>query len=270
MEGISSKFVYSRAVVSHIPSSLPEAALRLDESGESVDLEKARRQHVAYVLALKQLGLSVTELAEDESYPDCVFVEDAAVVCEGTALMARLGHPSRRGEVDRMKTTLESLGLKIVLMEEPALLDGGDVLFTGREFLVGLSTRTNQDGVEVLAKTFPSYPVTAITVKEHLHLKSMMTMAGPDRVVVGESEEAKGAWAEVQANAKFEYEKISVPEDKAANCLYINGCLVHLPHNEIPASSAVFTTLVGRKIALENSELSKVDGCLTCLSILIH
>ena len=43
-----------------------------------------------------------------------------------------------------MKKMMETLGLKIVEMEEPGRLDGGDVLFTGREIFVGQSKRTNE------------------------------------------------------------------------------------------------------------------------------
>ena len=43
-----------------------------------------------------------------------------------------------------MKKMMEKLGLKIVEMVEPGRLDGGDVLFTGKEFFVGLSSRTNE------------------------------------------------------------------------------------------------------------------------------
>lgn len=45
-------------------------------------------------------------------------------------------------------------------------MDGGDVLFTGREFFVGLTTRTNKEGIETLAKVFHSYPVTTIDMGE--------------------------------------------------------------------------------------------------------
>ena len=41
---------------------------------------------------------------------------------------------------------MQRLGLKTVEMVGGATMDGGDVLFTGREFFVGLSTRTNQVG----------------------------------------------------------------------------------------------------------------------------
>ncbi len=43
-------FVYSRAVVcSGISPSLPAAALRMEESGEAVDMDKANQQHQKYV-----------------------------------------------------------------------------------------------------------------------------------------------------------------------------------------------------------------------------
>lgn len=35
-----------------------------------------------------------------------------------------------------------------------ATLEGSDVLFTGREFFVGISSHTNRRGAEVLADTF--------------------------------------------------------------------------------------------------------------------
>uniref|UniRef100_S4RRS1 Uncharacterized protein n=1 Tax=Petromyzon marinus TaxID=7757 RepID=S4RRS1_PETMA len=59
------------------------------------------------------------------------------------------------GKVEAMKGVVEELKMRIVEMtDESACLDGGDVLFTGREFFVGLSKRTNQRGAEILADTF--------------------------------------------------------------------------------------------------------------------
>lgn len=113
--------------------------------------------------------MEVYEIPVDERYPDCVFVEDPVVVCDNTALItitgdnviineylyyANLivlspfvvskGHESRQGEAVAMEEMMKRLGLKVVKMTDPGLMDGGDVLFTGREFFVGLSTRTNK------------------------------------------------------------------------------------------------------------------------------
>lgn len=59
-----------------------------------------------------------------------------------------------------MKAMMEKLGLKIVEMRDPGRMDGGDVLFTGKEFFVGVSQRTNEVGrrgmvVIMLAKATP-------------------------------------------------------------------------------------------------------------------
>lgn len=87
---------YTHAIVCRLPNSFSRA-LGLSEAG--ADLDAARRQHEAYVRALRQLDVDVIELPADEAHPDCVFVEDCAVVCNGIALLCRPGHASRRGEV---------------------------------------------------------------------------------------------------------------------------------------------------------------------------
>ena len=89
---------YTHAVVRGVPASLAAGALRMTDA--EVDLSKAQREHEAYVEVLRtKLGLEVVELPADESLPDCVFVEDAAVVCGDTALITRPGAESRRREV---------------------------------------------------------------------------------------------------------------------------------------------------------------------------
>ena len=43
-----------------------------------------------------------------------------------------------------MRSAMKKLGLNVVEMTDPGRMDGGDVLFTGREFFVGVSQRTNE------------------------------------------------------------------------------------------------------------------------------
>ncbi|CAB4029712.1 Hypothetical predicted protein [Paramuricea clavata] len=261
---------YTRAIVCGVPGSLPANAQRLEEPDEPIDLEKARQQHSHYVETLKKLGLRVTHIETDEAYPDCVFVADTAVCVRNTALIPNMGHESRRGEVKRIKSALTEMGFDIICMKEPAFLDAGDVLFTGREFFVGLSSRTNKEGIDALAKAFPDFSVSSIKVRKHLHLQSIITMAGDDLIVVGGSPMASEAWVELESKAKFKYRKVVTPEDRAANVLYVNGTLVHEPAKDIPGSISVFQGLPGPKMELDNSELSKADGSLTCCCLLLQ
>ncbi|KAM6962712.1 N(G),N(G)-dimethylarginine dimethylaminohydrolase 1 isoform 1-T1 [Aplochiton taeniatus] len=267
---------FTHAVVRAIPSSLAKEALRTNKL--DVDLAKAHREHEVYVGVLKEkLGLKVIELPADESLPDCVFVEDAAVVCGDTALITRPGAESRIKETVAMKQALKDLDLKIVEMtDETATLDGGDVLFTGREFFVGLSKRTNQRGAEILADAFKDYAVSTVPVLEGLHLKSFCSMGGPGLIIIGSSEPAQKALKIMQQMSDHRYDKLTVPDDIAANCIYMNlpskgHVLLHCTPEEFPESAKVFEKLKDHMlIPVSNMEKVKVDGALTCCSVLIN
>lgn len=81
---------YTHAVVCRIPLSFRTRA--------EIELEEAKRQHEAYVRLLRELGLDVIELPPDESLPECVYVEDTAIVCNGIALITRPGSATRSKE----------------------------------------------------------------------------------------------------------------------------------------------------------------------------
>ncbi|KAM6458619.1 N(G),N(G)-dimethylarginine dimethylaminohydrolase 1 isoform X2 [Python bivittatus] len=176
-----------------------------------------------------------------------------------------------------MKTALDSLSLNIVEMtDEQATLDGGDVLFTGREFFVGLSKRTNHRGAEILADTFKDYAVSTVPVADSLHLKSFCSMAGPNLIAIGSSEVAQKALKTMQQMSDHRYDKLTVPDDAAANCVYLNipgkgHILLHRAPEEYPESAKVFEKLKDHMlIPIANTELEKVDGALTCCSVLIN
>ncbi|KAG8555236.1 hypothetical protein GDO81_017633 [Engystomops pustulosus] len=194
VQAVSSLGRCTHAIVRGIPDSLSQQALRMEDAGD-VDTARARREHELYIRVLKdKLGLQVIELEADDSMPDAPFVEDVAVVLNETALVTRPGAPSRRKEVEAVKKALQDLQMNVVEMtDENATLDGGDVLFTGREFFVGLSKRTNQRGAEILADTFKDYAVSTVPVSDYLHLKSLCSMAGPNLIVIGSSEAAQKA-----------------------------------------------------------------------------
>lgn len=54
--------VYSKAVVCGVPESLPAAALRTCDSGEPVNLQKAREQHDQYVKVYRSIRISVYQV----------------------------------------------------------------------------------------------------------------------------------------------------------------------------------------------------------------
>ena len=107
-----------------------------------IDVGRAAEQHAGYERALTRLGCSVVRLGASAEMPDCVFVEDAAVVLDEMAVIARPGAASRRAETAAVADALRS-HRPLARIEAPATLDGGDVLAAGRSIFIGRSSRTN-------------------------------------------------------------------------------------------------------------------------------
>jgi dimethylargininase len=137
--------------VRSVPACL--SALSASPPDPPIDAANARRQHAQYVSALGSLGVEVVALSADDACPDCCFVEDTVVVAGDVALITRPGAPSRRGEVEAIADAL-SVRVEVKRMKAPATLDGGDCLRVGRTIYVGLSARTNEEGVACLRDVF--------------------------------------------------------------------------------------------------------------------
>ena len=116
-----------------------------------IDLQLAVRQHDHYCDVLKNLGVLVKELSENESYPDSCFVEDTAIVVDELAIICSMGVSSRRGETRLIERELSEYR-EIAHISLPATIEGGDVLRIGNKIFIGQSSRTNLEGIEELAR----------------------------------------------------------------------------------------------------------------------
>ncbi len=97
-------FVYTHAIVCRLPSSYKECGHRKNDPLKpiKISIHRAREQHTEYIDALRKLGLDVIELPADDSLPESVFVDCTAIICNGTALIARPHLNSRKKEVGRV------------------------------------------------------------------------------------------------------------------------------------------------------------------------
>lgn len=95
-------------------------------------------------------------------------------------------------------------------------------------------------------------------------------MAGVDLIAISETKSGKYAWKEIEEKAVYKYKKLGFPDDNGANCLFVNGTILHPSEKEYPESFKVWEMLGCPKVDLPNSELAKTDGSLTCNSIRIN
>jgi dimethylargininase len=248
----------SIAITRALPASINRCELTY-HTRTPIDLARARAQHAEYQRVLARHGYEVIELPEEPELPDSVFVEDAAVVLDECAIITRPGAESRRAEIPTIRAALARYR-ELHEINEPGTVDGGDVLRLGRRIFVGLSTRTNQDGIEQLRSIVKpyDYQVVAVVVNGSLHLKSSVTVVADDLVVID---------TEVLDPGLFGVRSIEVPAN-AANMLRVNGGVL------CPVTGAsVVAKLEAHGVQVElvdNSELAKAEGGLTCCSLLFN
>ncbi len=225
------------------------------------DYEKLLIQHEAYIEALKKSNVKVHELEASEEFPDSCFVEDTGVLVQEFAVITNPGADSRNREIVEMEEVLKKYYDEFRYIQAPGTLDGGDVMQIDKDFFIGISDRTNEEGAKQLKKILEEagYTATILTLEEFFHLKTGITYLGDNSVV------AAGEFIDHPAFTK--YEKIIVPEEEeyTANTIRVNDYVIipsGFPMTKQKIEEAGFKT-----ITLEMSEFQKHDGGLSCLSL---
>ena len=230
---------------------------------ERIDYHLAVQQHEDYCAALSKCGVGVRKLSTNLAHPDSCFVEDMAVVVDELAVVTSMGVASRRGETEAIETELARYR-EMAHIRPPATIEGGDVLRVGRRVFVGLSRRTNAQGIKGLARILRprGYDVCPVNVRGSLHLKTACTVIG------GETLLANRRWVDLEP---FEgYNVLFTPEDEpwAANTLRI-GDTIFL-QSGFPRTLELVQGLLDRVEVIDTSEFRKAEAGLSCLSIIFQ
>lgn len=225
------------------------------------DYHKAMLQHTRYIDALRGLGLEVIVLEPDDRFPDSVFVEDVAVCVEDLGVITRPGADTRRDEIALIEEVIEMNFDHVEYINEPATLEGGDVMMVGDTFYVGLSERTNKSGIGQLRNIMKrqGYSVTQVPIENMLHLKTGVSYLEHNTLLLTH------AMNEVDLFSSFK--KIVVPDEEAyaANAIWINGTVL-IPVG-FPATKQKLETEGYEVLPIDMTEFEKLDGGLSCLSL---
>ena len=227
---------------------------------EPPNYETLVNQHEAYITALQSIGLEVLLLDALPDHPDAYFVEDTAVVAAEVAVITIPGADARKGEENTIAPVLAKFR-KIEEIRPPGTVDGGDVLQVGKHFFIGVSERTNHEGADQLSRILSSYDYTytIVAVGQGLHFKSSVNYVGNNTLLITE---------DFAGNTQLkEYDTIVVnnEESYAANTLFVNDHL--LVPSGYPDTRQKLEAQVFKIIELDTSEVRKMDGGLTCMSL---
>lgn len=251
-----------RLAIVRMPSSRLEEGELTHQERVPVDMDLADAQWEAYVEALRAEGFTIVDVPPADELPDSVFIEDALVMIGGTAVVTRPGADSRRPEVDAAEQTARELGLRIERIVEPGTLDGGDVLAIGDVLYVGRGGRTNAEGIRQLRAIARRHgrDVVAVPVTKALHLKSAVT-ALPDGTVIGHP----SLIDDVSMWRNF----LPMPEAEGGHVVVLSDDAV-LMAASAPQSAELIRSLGYRVVTVDITEFEKLEGCVTCLSVLVR
>jgi len=249
--------------ITHVPSPNMQRGERTFVDELVVDYELSLRQHAEYRAALQRCGAEVIVLDVNRTMPDCVFVEDTAIVLRELAVMMSPGAESRRGEPAGIEPSLRQFR-EVRRVKRPATIDGGDVVVAGRSIYVGESPRTNSEGIAALRETLApfGYSVTGVPVRQCLHLKTACSALPDGRFLVN------AEW--IDASPLPAERLVSVPADEpwAGDVLVIGNQIILA--EAFPQTADLLSGLGFETIPVAVSEFAKVEGGVTCLSLVFE
>ena len=257
-----------RALVRKVPDTFTQALANYFGTGPT-NISLAREQHQAYIDALQANGINVHSLEADNNHPDCIFVEDQAVVIDGRMLLPLPGHPSRMAEQPPIANFLMQAldGVQTCTMGGEARMDGGDVLRLGNLFFVGRSSRTNDKGIESLQSLLEDsgFELRIIDIPpDALHLTSICSTPTDSLILVPEGYLQAEDFGDLPEGSEI----VFIPRDEAYGCNTIG-----LPNGKVlvakgyPTVHSALTQRGLELIELDMSEIRAADGSLTCCSI---
>lgn len=223
----------------------------------------ALEQHAAYIRALQACGVAVHVMDADPAFPDSCFVEDAAVLAAGLAVITNPGAVSRQGEERAVEAVLRRYYAadQIVHIQPPGTLEGGDIMRVGDCFYIGLSARTNVQGARQFLDHLRAHGYTGreVPLKEVLHLKTGLAYL-EDGILL-----AAGEFTDHPLFRDFKIIPIDPRDAYSANCIWVNGTVL-VPAG-YPATTEKIEAAGLAVLEVDTSEFRKLDGGLSCLSL---
>ncbi len=154
---------------------------------EAADKKTAMKQHEELRKTIKDFGAEVTDMEEMPGHPNSVFTRDMAISTPYGYIKTRMGIETRREEEGWIAKYLDDMGeLCAGEIKEPGTVEGGDVIIAGSAAFVGLTQRTNRDGVIQLSEILKEmgYSVRPVELPhDYLHLDQAVGILGPKKVI---------------------------------------------------------------------------------------
>lgn len=214
---------------------------------------------------LKKLNVEVLVADQVENAKGQMFTRDLAFVIGDKLFISNMKKENRKAAINGWEHIISQIASdKIIKVPSNIYLEGGDVLVDNKTIYVGLSERTNMDGVEFLKQNLDnSYTIIPLKLKpKFLHLDVVFTIINPNLAIV-----YKDGLEEESYKLLETYNKIEITEKEQFE-LATNVFVVE-PHTIIMNSNHTRIAQELKKlglniIELNLSETAKDGGAFRC------
>lgn len=187
----------------------------------TMDVEKMREEHQAFVNAYERAGVEVEFLDADEERPNAVFARDFGGCVKEGYILGNFKLKMREKEHVDYQKRMEGLGIPMIGEVKEGLFEGGDFMFMNEHWIaVGMADRTNEKGLEELKAILEplGYEVTGVPLDpRYLHLDMCFNLVDEHLAVAYYD----GLPKEFQELLKARgIEIIEVPEES----IFLHGC----------------------------------------------
>jgi len=253
-------YQFTRAITRKPARSVIDG-LRAQDHG-TPDFGQMLQDHAHYIATLRETGAEVIELPALEEFPDSVFVEDDALCLHDCAILMRPGAPTRLGEVAHMAPTIRAQYDTVFEIKGPGFIEGGDILTTAREILVGKSARTDAAGVAELRACVEPLGHTVREVQtppDVLHFKTDCSLLDGNTILSTNRLAASGCFE------GYRVLHTADGEEAAANAIRFNQFVIMAAG--FPKTAAMLRGAGFEVREINNTECARIDGGMSCLSL---
>jgi len=235
---------------------------------QEVDRGRAESQWEALHRAYIDLGQAVELVAQAPGLPDMVFAANAALVRNGTAVLARFRHVERQGEEPLWRAALSDLGMRVKEVSPGVSFEGaGDALFVGDRLFAGYGFRTSRESHSEVSRLLDTEVVSLHLVDPRFyHLDTCFCPLAPGVVMFAPAAFSPESARRVRSLVPH---VIEVPPDVATDFI-CNGVVVgdHLLSSTGVAKMDQQLHVEGlTTTAFPMTEFMKAGGGVRCLTL---
>lgn len=240
-----------------------------------LNLELMQRQHDQMTRILKEEGVRVFELEDDDRLlTNKLFARDVGMVIPGGLIISRFALKFRYGEARLTQQTAAKIGMPVLAaIQGKGTAEGGSFAVLDRKTaLVGRSVRVNQEGIDQLRAilSWRGMELIVIDLPSHLiHLDEVFNMVDVDKALVDAANLPHWFLRDLQERGIQLIYSDPLDPPLSTNCLCLSPGKVLFSAGAVRTMNELAKNGV-EAVPVQIDELNKMGGGIHCSSLVLE